>query len=73
VNNESVKDPGQLIGLKGAGDLASAADIVLWLRRSKEYGKARHLDVDIRKNRPFGITGKIELIFSEHYTKIEGR
>ncbi len=73
VNNESVKEESPVIGLKGAGELAAAADIVLWLKRNKGFGKERELDVEIRKNRPFGVTGMIPMQFSEKYTKIDRR
>jgi replicative DNA helicase len=73
VTNESVKTNSEVIGLKGAGELASAADIVLWLRRVKGEGKERFLDCEIRKNRPFGATGIVPLIFSEKWTRIDRR
>ena len=68
VTNESMRDASQLIGLKGAGELAAAADIVLWLKRIK--GDDRALDCEIRKNRPFGHTGIIPLTFSDRYTRM---
>lgn len=73
VNNDSAKEESPLIGLKGAGELAAAADIVLWLKRNKGYGKEHDLDVEIRKNRPFGVTGILPMQFSEKYTRIEAR
>jgi replicative DNA helicase len=71
VSNESMRDDSQIIGLKGAGELAAAADIVLWLKRIK--GNERALDCEIRKNRPFGHTGIIPLTFSDRYTRITRR
>jgi replicative DNA helicase len=71
VTNESMRDDSQIIGLKGAGELAAAADIVLWLKRLK--GDDRALDCEIRKNRPFGHTGIMPLIFSDRYTQIKRR
>ena len=73
VNNDSAKEESPIIGLKGAGELAAAADIVLWLKRNKGFGKERELDVEVRKNRPFGVTGIIPMQFSHKYTKIEKR
>lgn len=73
VNNESMRGDSEVIGLKGAGELAAAADIVLWLKRSKKYGEERFLDCEIRKNRPFGKTGIVPLTYSEHWTRIEKR
>lgn len=73
IDNESAKKESNIIGLKGAGELASAADIVLWVTRVKGQGKERHLDCTIKKNRPFGEVGKIELTFSEKWTSIYKR
>ena len=71
VNNAAMRDESGVIGLKGAGELAAAADIVLWLKRSKDH--ERHLDCQVKKNRPVGKTGIIPLQFSENWTKIERR
>lgn len=71
VTNESMREESQLIGLKGAGELAAAADIVAWLKRVKgtEFG----LDCELKKNRPFGQTVIIPLEFSERYTRVQRR
>jgi replicative DNA helicase len=58
----------EVIGLKGAGELSEAADIVLWIDR-KEMDN-RRFDLIIRKNRPFGVTGKISMTFNESWTNI---
>ena len=73
VTNESAKMNSEVIGLKGAGELAAAADIVLWLKRVKGEGKERFLDCEIRKNRPFGVTGIIPLTFSKKWTRLDRR
>lgn len=73
VTNESAKTNSELIGLKGAGELAAAADIVFWLKRVRGEGRERWLDCEIRKNRPFGRTGIIPLMFSENWTQIDKR
>lgn len=73
VTNESMKNNSEIIGLKGAGELASAADIVLWLKRVKGEDKERWLDCEVRKNRPFGETGIVPLMFSQNWTRIENR
>ncbi len=73
VTNESVKSNSEVIALKGSGDLAAAADIVLWLKRIKGENKEHFLDCEIRKNRPFGATGIIPLMFSDRWTRIEKR
>jgi replicative DNA helicase len=58
----------EVIGLKGAGELSEAADIVLWIDR-KEIDH-RGFNLIIRKNRPFGVTGKIPMSFNETWTNI---
>lgn len=71
VSNEAMKGGNEIIGLKGAGELASAADIVLWLKRDK--ANEHYLDCEIKKNRPFGATGILSLEFSKYWTRIERR
>ncbi len=73
VTNEAVKTNSELIALKGAGELAAAADIVLWLKRVKGEGRERWLDCEVRKNRPFGPTGIAPLMFSDNWTRVERR
>lgn len=58
----------EIIGLKGAGELSEAADIVLWIDR-KDMDD-RRFDLIIRKNRPFGVTGKIPMTFNDSWTNI---
>ncbi len=70
VSNESMKTDSDIIGLKGAGELAAAADIVLWLKREKGAGNERALNCEIRKNRPYGVTGVQRLCFSTQYTRV---
>jgi replicative DNA helicase len=69
VNNESVRNPSELMGMKGAGEIESAVDAVIRLRRPKddEY----KLEAEILKNRIFGETGGMNLRFSKFYTKVE--
>lgn len=71
VTNESMRDDSQIIGLKGAGELAAAADIVLWLKRVKN--NPLWLDGEIKKNRPFGQTGIVPMTFSDRYTRVSRR
>lgn len=73
INNESMKGNSEIIGLKGAGELSAAADIILWLKRVKGNGKERFLDCEIKKNRPFGVTAMCEFTFSEWWSRIEMR
>ena len=71
VNNESAAGDSPIIGLKGAGELAAVADIVLWLKRHDQ--EKQWLNVEIRKNRPFGATGVIPMQFNSSWTRIERR
>lgn len=57
------------IKLRGAQELASAADIVLWIDRDATNEK-RDFTLIVRKNRPFGKTGKINFTFNESWTNI---
>lgn len=73
IDNESAKKESDIIGLKGAGELAAAAHIVLWLTREKGKGKERFINCTLKKNRTFGELGKIELTFSEKWTGVTRR
>ena len=73
IDNESAKKESNIIGLKGAGELAAAAHIVLWLTRETGKEKNRHINCTIKKNRPFGETGKLELTFTEKWTGVTKR
>ena len=70
VSNEAMRSNSEIIGLKGAGELSAAADIILWLKRVKGEGNEKHLDCEIKKNRPFGKTGIVPLMFNEMWSKI---
>ncbi len=56
--------------LRGAQELESAADIVLWIDRDKDANLTdnRNFNLLVRKNRPFGRTGKIEMCFTPTWT-----
>lgn len=56
------------ISLRGAQELSSASDIVLWIDRDPDE---REFNLIIRKNRPFGITGSVKMTFSQSYTNIK--
>lgn len=73
VSNEAMREGSGIIGLKGAGELASCADVILWLSRTKGEGKERHLNCEIKKNRPFSVTETLPLQFSEFWTRVERR
>lgn len=70
VSNEAMRSNSEIIGLKGAGELSAAADIILWLKRVKGDGNEKSLDCEIKKNRPFGKTGMVPLMFNEMWSKI---
>lgn len=59
--------------LRGAQELESAADIVLWIDREKDanLNDKRGFNLLVRKNRPFGKTGRIEMEFTEKWTGIK--
>ena len=58
--------------LRGAQELESAADIVLWISRDKDANLTdnRNFNLLVRKNRPFGKTGKIPFEFTITWTGI---
>lgn len=68
VANEALREDSQAILYKGAGEIAAAADLGLWL--SRNLNNPMDLKVAIRKNR-HGITGKSELRYINGYTAIE--
>lgn len=71
VNNESVRNPSALMGMKGAGEIESAMDAVIRLKRPT--GEDYNLDAEVLKNRIFGETCLLSLKFSKFYTRIEQR
>jgi replicative DNA helicase len=68
LSQVSQDDKGK-IALRGAQELASAADIVLWIDRDAQ-NEARNFDLIVRKNRPFGKTGKVQMTFNDSWTNI---
>jgi replicative DNA helicase len=56
-----------IVEYKGAGELAEACDLGLWLQREKE--DKRKLLLEIRKNR-HGMLGRQVLMYDEYYTSI---
>lgn len=71
LSQVSAEDKGQ-IKLRGAQELASAADIVLWMDRDA-MKESREFSLIIRKNRPFGTIGSIDMTFNEAWTNMEER
>lgn len=57
----------EVIGFKGAGELAAAADLGLWLQKKK---KENIVNVAVRKNR-HGQTGKRAFKFVDKWTRLE--
>lgn len=73
ISNDAAKGKSGILELKGAGELAAAADIVISLKREKSKGKEKFLNCEIGKNRSFGETGTLALKFSESWSRIESR
>ena len=67
ISNEAARSDSRVIGFKGAGELAAACDLGLWLERDPEDKEL--LLCAIRKNR-HGPTGKKRLRFTDNFTKI---
>lgn len=67
VSNEAVKNDSPLIGFKGAGEIAAACDLGIWLERDKKDGFI--LQGIIRKNR-HGPLLRTRLNFSNNFTRI---
>lgn len=68
VSHENIKADNPVIGFKGAGEIAAAADIALWIDRKSQEGE-RNFDLIIRKNR-HGRIGRMGMTFNETFTKI---
>lgn len=74
IDNESTRNPNaNFIGLKGAGELAAASDVAIWISKDKKGSKERDIRLSIRKNRAFGVVGGRDLQFSPRWTRIERR
>jgi replicative DNA helicase len=71
VSNESVREDSDVIGLKGAGELSAAADIVIMLKKGRGEDNKRVVKITVTKNRLFGETGDIDCQYSEHWTRVE--
>jgi replicative DNA helicase len=69
TDNATARGDSKVIGTKGGGDLAAAADIVLNLLRDKN--RKNILDIEILKNRAFGPTGNRPCRFTDRWTAIE--
>jgi replicative DNA helicase len=68
VSNEAAKSDIDIIGYKGAGEIAAAADLGLWLERDKD--NERRLSMIVRKNR-YGAKGQTVLEYDEDWTRLE--
>ncbi len=68
VSHENIKADNPVIGFKGAGEIAAAADIALWIDRKSQEGK-RDFDLIIRKNR-HGKIGRIPMSFNDTFTGV---
>jgi replicative DNA helicase len=68
IPDEAITGDSFAIKYKGAGEIAAAADLGLWLTSDKDN---RHrINVGVRKNR-HGPTGKAVLYFNENWTQIK--
>ena len=67
VSNDSVRDESALIGYKGAGEIAAACDLGLWLK--KDLKNPEEVRCAIRKNR-HGPTGQHDLRFENSFTRL---
>ena len=67
LSNEAARSDSRIFAYKGAGELAAACDLGLWLERDPDDKEV--LLCAIRKNR-HGPTGKKRLRFTDNFTKI---
>lgn len=70
-SNESARNESDVMGLKGAGELAAIANSVLWLSKGRKEENKRKVTLSIRKNKTFGPCGDIDLEYSEDWTRLE--
>ena len=72
VSNEAQRSESNTIGLKGAGELASVPDMVLWIKRGdlNDIAEKNKLMIIVRKNRAFGTIGFINMRFSDSWCQI---
>lgn len=68
VSNEAINEDLRSINYKGAGEIAAAADLGLWLERDRDDDSM--LRVAIRKNR-HGPLGKAVLRFKDNFTWLQ--
>lgn len=68
VSNEAARDDLTILGYKGAGEIAAAADLGIWLQRDEECKEIVRFMV--RKNR-HGMTGEGALVYTDNYTRFE--
>ncbi len=69
VSNEAVKENLEVIGFKGAGELAAAADLGIWLERKKEDRSI--INAIIRKNRHGPAGAYRSLQYDSEYTRFK--
>jgi replicative DNA helicase len=68
IDNESARNPSDVIGYKGGGELAAASDLAIWLTRNKKDETL--MDCIVRKNR-HGPKGRSVLKYINHWTSLE--
>lgn len=68
VSNEAARSDSKIIGYKGAGEIAAACDLGLWLEQDSKDEEL--LLCAIRKNR-HGPKGRKQLRFTDNFTRID--
>lgn len=70
VSNESVVNESDLMGLKGAGELAAIANSVMNMKKGRKTDNAHKVTLQVRKNKTFGSCGDVDLHYSDCWTKL---
>lgn len=70
VSNDSVVNESDLMGLKGAGELAAIANSVMNMKKGRKNDNQHKVTLGVKKNKTFGPCGEIELHYSDCWTKL---
>lgn len=71
VSNDSVVNESDLMGLKGAGELAAIANSVMNMKKGRKEDNQHTVTLSVKKNKTFGPCGDIELRYSDCWTRLE--
>lgn len=71
VSNESVVNESDLMGLKGAGELAAISNSVMNLKKGRKQDDMHRVILGVKKNKTFGPCGDIDLNYSDCWTRLE--